>query len=123
MTVAIAERTTAENIQYWGEQQDALGLETVWSIWECLDLDQQIFKNKSHRVFYQFYASDVTVEQILDGTAEMIEVSAFTAGGKVRDFWAAAESCFQQAKQQGDWHKFIENFELTEDGFEMVMGS
>ena len=29
----------------------------------------------------------------------------------------------KQAKKLGDWHKFIENFEATDEGFEMVMGS
>jgi len=123
MSVEIAERTTEQSIQYWGEQQDSLGFETVWSIWECSDIDMNIFKNKSYRVFYRFLAADATVEQIMNGTAEEIEVSAFTAGGTVRDFWAAAESCFQQAKRQGDFHKFVENFTLTEDGFEIFMGS
>lgn len=123
MSVATVERTTDESIQYWGEQQDALGFETVWSIWECSDVNQNLLKNKSYRVFYRFLAADATVEQIMNGTAEEIEVSAFTAGGSVRDLWAAAESCFQQAKQQGDFHKFIENFEATDEGFEMVMGS
>lgn len=123
MSVATVERTTDESIQYWGEQQDALGFETVWSIWECQGVDQNLLKNKSYRVFYRFYSDASTYEQILDGTAEEIEVSAFTAGGSVRDLWAAAESCFQQAKKQGDYHKFIENFEATDEGFEMVMGS
>lgn len=123
MYVATVERTTEQNIQYWGEQQDALGFETVWSIWECSDVNQNLLKNKSYRVFYRFLAADATVEQIMNGTAEEIEVSAFTAGGSVRDLWAAAESCFQQAKQQGDWHKFVENFEATDEGFELVMGS
>lgn len=123
MTVAIAERTTEENIQYWGGVQETLGYETVWSIWECQSVDQKLLKNKSYRVFYRFYSAEATFEQMMDGTAEEIEVSAFTAGGTVRDLWAAAEFCFQQAKQQGDWHKFIENFKMTEDGFEMAMGS
>jgi len=122
MTVAIAERTTEESIQYWGGVQEALGYETVWSIWECQNVDQNLLKNKSYRVFYRFIRGDATMEEIQNDTA-WVEVSAFTAGGTVRDLWAAAESCFQQAKQQGDWHKFIENFDATEDGFEMVMGS
>lgn len=121
--MTVVERTTDESIQYWGNQQDALGFETVWSIWECSDVDMQLLKNKSYRVFYRFIADDATYEQIMNGTAEEIEVSAFTAGGTVRDFWAAAESCFQQAKQQGDWHKFIENFDATDEGFELSMGS
>lgn len=122
MNVAIAERTTDENIQYWGDAQDALGYETVWSIWECSDIEQQLLTNKSYRVFYRFIRDDATMEEIYNDEA-WVEVSAFTAGGKVSDLWAAAESCFQQAKQQGDWHKFVENFDMTEDGFELVMGS
>lgn len=123
MSVATVERTTDESIQYWGEQQDALGFETVWSIWECQSVDQNLLKNKSYRVYYRFLAADATVEQIMNDTAEEIEVSAFTAGGSVRDLWAAAESCYQQAKQQGDFHKFVENFDMTDEGFELVMGS
>ena len=123
MNVAIAERTTDENIQYWGDAQDALGYETVWSIWECSDINQTIFQEKSHRVFYRFIRGDATCEEIYNDEA-WVEVSAFTAGGKVRDFWAAAESCFKQAKQQGDFHKFIEDFDADiENGFELVMGS
>lgn len=114
--------TTAQSIQYWGEQQDALGYETVWSIWECSDVDMQLLKDKSYRVYYQFIREGATTEEIMNDEA-WVEVSAFTAGGTVRDLWAAAESCFQQAKAQGDWHQFIENFELTDDGFELVMGS
>ena len=123
MTVAIAERTTEESIQYWGGVQEALGYETVWSIWECQNVDQNLLKNKSYRVFYRFIRGDATMEEIQNDTA-WVEVSAFTAGGTVRDFWRAAESCFQQAKQQGDWHTYIEDFDATlENGFELVMGS
>ena len=124
MSVAIAERTTDQSIQYWGSQQDALGYDTVWSIWECSDVDMQLLGNKSYRLVYRFFAQDATVEQLMNDTAQEIVVSAVSKGGTVRDLWAAAENCFQQAKQQGDWHKFIENFEMQEDGsFEMVMGS
>ena len=120
MTVAVD--NTMETIQYWDAQRAAQGFETTWSIWECSDIDQTIFREKSHRVFYRFIRSDATMEEIQNDTA-WVEVSAFTSGGSVVDFWAAAESCYQQAKQQGDWHKFIEDFELTDEGFELTMGS
>lgn len=124
MTVATSERTTEQNIQYWGAQQDALQFETVWSIWECSNVDQSLLKNESYRVFYRFYSSNATVNQLMNDTAQVIEVSAMTNGGTVRDLWEAAESCYQQAKQQGDWHKFIENFTMQDDGsFEITMGS
>jgi hypothetical protein len=113
-----------DKIRYWGEQQDALGFETVWSMWEWTDIDQDILRPGVRRVCYQFYSADVTVEQLTSGTAEMIEVSAFAASGSVRDLWTAAESCYQQAKAQGDWHKFIEDIEMRDDGsYELTMGS
>lgn len=114
--------TDMQAIQYWGEQQDALGFETVWSIWECDNIRTQMFKEKSYRVYYRFIRADATIEEIMNDEA-WVEVSAFTSGGRVIDFWAAAESCYQQAKQQGDWHKFIEDFELTDEGFELTTGS
>ena len=115
--------TTMQQVQHWAARQDELGFETVWSIWECDDIDQVIFQEKSHRVFYRFIRGDATCAEIINDLA-WVEVSAFTKGGTVRDFWEAAESCYKQAKQQGDWHKFIEDFDATlENGFELTMGS
>ena len=124
MNEVFQEDQVMEKIRYWGDQRDALGYETVWSMWEWTDIDQNIFRDSVKRVCYQFYGKNVTVKELMDGTAEMIEVSAFAASGSVRDLWAAAESCYQQAKQQGDWHRFIEDIELRDDGyFELTMGS
>jgi len=120
--MSLAVDNTMDIIQYWHAQQEELGYETVWSIWECDNVDQEIFRNKSHRVYYRFIRGDATCAEIINDLA-WVEVSAFTAGGTVRDFWAAAESCFQQAKKQGDWHKYIEDIDLTENGFELTMGS
>ena len=115
--------TATQSIQYWGEQQDALGYETVWSMWEFTDIDQNVFKPGVRRIVYKFIRENATTEEIMNDTA-WVEVSAFAASGKVRDLWAAAESCFKQAKAQGDWHKFIEDIELGEDGsWELTMGS
>ena len=122
MTLAVD--NTMETIQYWDAQRDALGFETVWSMGEFADVDQNIFKEGIKRVCYTFYTQDATIEELMNDIEQRIEVSAFAASGSVRDLWTAAESCFQQAKQQGDWHKFIEDFELREDGsYEIVMGS
>lgn len=120
--MSVAVDTTTQSIQYWDAQQQEQGFETVWSLWECEGIDQTIFQEKSHRVYYRFIRDDATTEEIINDEA-WVEVSAFTAGGTVRDFWRAAESCYQQAKQHGDWHKFIEDFDATETGFELVMGS
>lgn len=122
MMMCEAVESTIRPVQYWSEQQDTLNFETVWSMWECENIDTQMFENKSYRVYYRFISADATTEEIMNDEA-WVEVSAFTAGGTVRDFWRAAESCYQQAKQQGDWHRFIEEFEATENGFELTMGS
>ena len=124
MTLVAMNRTTEESIQYWGEQQDELGFETVWSIWEARDISQSLCKDRAYRVYYRFYAKDATVEQLMNNTAQEIEVSALAVNGTVHELWRAAESCFQQAKAQGDWHKFIEDFQIDENGeFELGMGS
>jgi hypothetical protein len=124
MTEVFQEDQVMEKIGYWGDQQDALGYETVWSMWEWADIDQNIFRDGSKRICYTFYAQDATVEQLMADTAQRIEVSATAASGSVRDLWTAAESCYQQAKAQGDWHKFIEDIEMRDDGsFELTMGS
>jgi len=119
------EKSVIDSIRYWGEQQDELGYETVWSIDECTDIDQLIFKaDRTYRVAYRFVDPDATVEQMLAGTEQWIEVSALAVNGTVRELWRAAESCYQQAKTRGDWHCFIEDLELCEDGsFELTMGS
>ena len=121
--MSLAIDSSTKSIQYWGEQQDNINYETVWSLWECKDINQSMFKNKSYRVFYRFILSDATISEMMNDEA-WVEVSSFTAGGTVLDFWRAAESCYQQAKQYGDWHKFIEDFEIQDNGsFELVMGS
>ena len=124
MTEVFQEDQVMEKIRYWGDQQDALGYETVWSMWEWADIDQNIFRDGAKRICYTFYAQDATVEQLMSDTAQRIEVSATAASGSVRDLWAAAESCYQQAKLSGDWHRFIEDIEIRDDGsFELTMGS
>jgi hypothetical protein len=109
---------------YFSGAKDALGYDTVWSLYDFDCTDQTVFKDGAKQVCYTFYASDASVEELLNDTAEKIEVSATASSGSVRDLWAAAESCYQQAKQKGDWHKFIEDIQLRDDGsFELFMGS
>lgn len=111
-------------MNYFSGAREALNYDTTWSIYEADNVDSQMLNDKVRRVFYRFYASDATVEELQNDTAEVIEVSALAADGTVRSFWAAAESCYQQAKAQGDWHRFIEDFQVQEDGsLELWMGS
>ena len=92
-------------------------------MWEWSDIDQNILRDGVKRVTYTFIRGDATLEEIQNDQA-WIQVSALAVNGTVRELWRAAESCFQQAKQQGDWHKFIEDFEIQKDGsWELTMGS
>ena len=111
-------------MNYFNGVQNALKYDTVWSIDEVDNVDMNMLSDNPRRVFYRFYAKDASVEELLSDSAEMIEVSSLAVNGTVRELWRAAESCFQQAKAKGDWHKFIEDFEVQEDGsLELVMGS
>lgn len=112
-------------MHYFNGARETLDYDTAWSIFEVDHIDTKIFKDDYHRVFYRFYSKDVTSEELMNGTAKEIEVSSFAVNGTVRELWRAAESCYQQAKAQGDWHYyFIEDFEMHDDGsLEMVMGS
>jgi hypothetical protein len=103
-------------VNYWSGCQDALGFETVWSIWEAQSVDAKIFTDKPRKVNYSFISRDATMEELMNGTAKWITVSAVAEGGGVRDLWRAAESCYQQAKALGDWHYFIEDFKMNDDG-------
>ena len=111
-------------MNYFAGVRDAMNYDTVWSIYEAEHAGTQIFTDKVRRVFYRFYTKDVTTEQLISNTAQMAEVSTSIAGGSVRDLWAAAEELFQQAKAAGDWHYFIEDFKMQDDGsLELTMGS
>jgi hypothetical protein len=125
MTVAVVENSFTKTIQYWDEQRHVLGYETVWSMWECTDVNQTLFKqDKTYRVVYKFIDPSATIEQLMSNTEQWIEVSMFAPSGSVKHLWFAAESCYQQAKQIGDHHVYIEDFVMREDGsFELVMGS
>jgi hypothetical protein len=121
----LVDKSTIDSIRFWAACQDRLGFETVWSMFEFTDLDQNILTaGKSYQVCYTFYGQDVTIQELLDGTAELVEVRATAKNGSVRELWRAAEDCYQQAKAQGDWHKFIEDIKMRDDGsFKLVMGS
>lgn len=111
-------------MHYFAGAREALDCDTVWSIYEVDHIDSVMLSDKVRRVFYRFYAKDVTSEELMNGTAEEIEVSSTAVNGTVRELWRAAESCYKQAKVQGDWHYFVEDFQMQEDGsLEIWMGS
>ena len=98
------------------------GFETVWSLSSgILQADQMIFQDKPYVVKYK-------VIKEMGATMDDVTWETFTAvaeNGSVKELWKAAESCYQQAKLAvGDWHYFIEDFDLQDDGtLQLVTGS
>ena len=98
------------------------GYETVWSIETGIrPLDHAIFSNKPRLVTYKCIKE-------MGATFDDVTYETFTCmaqNGTIGALWTAAESCFKQAKLVlGDWHYFIEDFEVQDDGsLSLVTGS
>ena len=85
-----------------------------------MNLDQAIFTDKARVVTYKCIKEIKSMDDVT-----YITFTAVAENGTVGALWKAAESCFQQAKLAiGDWHYFVENFEVEEDGsLSLVTGS
>ena len=109
-------------IEHFNDLKWQQGYETVWSLQSgIMNLDQQIFTNKPRLVTYK------VISEMGECLAD-VKWETFTCmakDGTVGGLWAAAESCFKQAKLAlGDWHYFVEDFEMQDDGsLELVTGS
>tara|TARA_B000000609_G_C24006978_1_gene258052 strand:+ start:177 stop:557 length:381 start_codon:yes stop_codon:yes gene_type:complete len=108
-------------IEHYNDLKAQLGYETVWSIEGIMPLDKALFTDKPRVVKYKCIKEmgptfDDTIWETFTAVAE---------NGTVGALWKAAESCYQQAKLAvGDWHYFIENFDVQEDGsLELTTGS
>ena len=108
--------------EHYSELKAELGYDTVWSMDSgILNLDQKILTDKARVVNYKCIKN-------MSNSGHGVEWITFTAvaeDGSVGALWKAAESCYQQAKLAiGDWHYFVENFEVQEDGsLSLVTGS
>ena len=109
-------------MEHYDDLKAELGYETVWSMDSgILNLDQKILTDKARVVNYKCIKN-------MSNSGHGVEWITFTAvaeDGSVGALWKAAESCYQQAKLAiGDWHYFVENFEVEEDGsLSLVTGS
>jgi len=108
-------------IEHFSDLKQELGYETVWSMEGIMPLDKAIFSDKPRVVKYKCIKE-------MGATMDDVTWETFTAvaeNGTVGALWKAAESCYQQAKLAiGDWHYFIENFDVQDDGtLELVTGS
>lgn len=109
-----------KNIEELDNKREERGYETIWSIWDdkLVSMDDKVVaedKTSPYVVTYKAYDMDMNA----------YEFSAFASNNTVESFWAAAESVFKQAKNQiGDWHVFVEGFDLESDGsYSMWAGS
>lgn len=109
-------------IEHYNDLKAQQGYETSWSMDNgIMDLQQQIFTNKPRIVSYK------VISHLGDSLADT-EWQTFTCmakDGTVGGLWAAAESCYKQAKLAlDDWHYFVEDFTMLDDGnLELVTGS
>ena len=109
-------------MEHYDDLKAELGYDTVWSMDSgILNLDQKILTDKARVVNYKCIKN-------MSNSGHGVEWITFTAvaeDGSVGALWKAAESCYQQAKLAiGDWHYFVENFEVEEDGsLSLVTGS
>ena len=108
-------------MEHFDELKAELGYETVWSVDSgIMNLDQKIFSDKARVVTYKCIKEIKSMDDVT-----YITFTAVAENGTVGALWKAAESCFLQAKLAiGDWHYFVENFEVEEDGsLSLVTGS
>ena len=107
--------------EHFSDLKDQLGYDTVWSIEGIRPLDRAFFTDKPRVIKYKCIKE-------MGATFDDVTYETFTCmapNGTVGALWTAAESCFKQAKLAlGDWHYFIEDFEVQDDGsLQLVTGS
>ena len=108
--------------EHYNDLKDELGYETIWSLDEgIMPLDKPIFTRKPRLVIYR------CIESMGDNYDEVqwTEFTSTAVNGTVGELWRAAESVFKQAKATvGDWHIYIEDFQMQDDGsLKLVTGS
>ena len=101
-------------MEHFDDLKTELGYATTWSMGEgIMALDHKIFNDKIRVVTYKCIAE-------MGDTMDDVTWMTFTAvamNGTVGELWKAAENCYQQAKAAvGDWHYFIEDFQLQDNG-------
>ena len=101
-------------MEHFDDLKTELGYATTWSMGSgIMNLDTHIFSDKARVVTYKCIKE-------MGATMDDVTYITFTAvaeNGTVGALWKAAESCFVQAKLAiGDWHYFVEDFEVQEDG-------
>ena len=109
-------------MEHFDDLKAELGYATTWSMGSgIMNLDTNIFSDKTRVVTYKCIKEmGATMDDVT-----WITFTAVAMNGTVGELWKAAENCFQQAKAAlDDWHYFVEDFDVQEDGtLELVTGS
>ena len=94
---------------------------------------QQIDKDYPEIAFYDKLKGDLGYDTVWSMSrmgetfddVDWVTFSSVAENGTVGALWKAAEDCFQQAKENNvDWHYFIEDFDMQEDGsLKLITGS
>lgn len=124
LTQTLAHQAQTSRMAYFNSVRDVKEFDSVWDITEIDDLDLLIPFNNSvgRRVCYQYIPEDTTWEQLNDPESNpMVEISTHLAGDTWMHLWEAAERLIKQADTH---HRYIEDFEMRDDGsLELVTGS
>ena len=119
----MSEDTYIQERNHYDNLKAELGYDTVFDlhIGGCKPLDFKIFSDKPRKVTYKI------IDRMGDSfdDVDWVTFSSVAKDGTLGALWAAAEDCFQQAKENnGDWHYFIEDFDLQDDGtLSLITGS
>jgi hypothetical protein len=121
----LADEIMTDDIHYWADKQEELGYVSRWSLGENTRMETKLFSDKQRHITYTVYARDVSLDDLLNGTAQRVQFSTFATNGTVAALYRAGEFLIKCAiEQEGAHHIFIEDFEAQDDGsFAMVTGS
>lgn len=123
MSNIISQDTWIQERDHYDNLKAELGYDTVFDLDlnGCQPLDFEIFTDKPRKVTYKIIDK---MGATFDDT-EWVTFTAVAENGTIGALWKAAEDCFQQAKENnGDWHYFVEDFHMQDDGtLELITGS
>jgi len=120
----LADEKFMDTMMHFDNLREELGYQSVWSMYDAgvQGLDFKVFKS-ALRVRYQFVREDATTAELVadmedGGQRSMAEVTSIAVTGDIGGLWRAAESCI---KQSGTHHRYIEAFEMQDDGTLMLI--
>ena len=114
-----------KEMDHFDKLKTQMGFETVWSMdgmGHLPGLDFEIFTDKPRTVFYRVIDE---MGPTLDSPTTYVTYATTAKSGTLGALWAAADEVYKQAvEDKGDWHYFVEDFVMQDDGsLELRTGS